>query len=60
MFGVNMNFSLCNLISYQTNPIWEKKNVQEELDGLATNYPDQFKVYFVLNQVRNVSFCIIY
>jgi hypothetical protein len=26
-------------------------HVQEELDGLATNYPDRFKIYYVLNQV---------
>lgn len=30
--------------------------MQEELDGLASNYPDRFKVYYVLNQV---SFFII-
>jgi hypothetical protein len=27
------------------------KYMQEELDGLATNYPDRFKIYYVLNQV---------
>jgi hypothetical protein len=26
--------------------------MQEELDGLTTNYPDRFKVYYVLNQVH--------
>lgn len=26
-------------------------NLQEELDSLAANYPDRFKVYYVLNQV---------
>ncbi|CAL0332801.1 unnamed protein product [Lupinus luteus] len=25
--------------------------LKEELDGLATNYPDQFKIYYVLNQM---------
>lgn len=30
--------------------------VQEELDGLATNYPDRFKIYYVLNQVSCYAF----
>lgn len=25
--------------------------LQEELDGLARNYPDRFQIYYVLNQV---------
>lgn len=25
--------------------------LQEELDGLARNYPDHFQIYYVLNQV---------
>ncbi|EXB44362.1 NADH-cytochrome b5 reductase 1 [Morus notabilis] len=32
------------------NVTYEDILLKEELDGLATNYPDQFKVYFVLNQ----------
>lgn len=28
--------------------------LKEELDGLATNYPDQFKIYYVLNQPPEV------
>ncbi|KAF5475716.1 hypothetical protein F2P56_007492 [Juglans regia] len=28
--------------------------LKEELDGLATNYPDRFKVYYVLNQPPEV------
>uniref|UniRef100_A0A2N9F139 Oxidoreductase FAD/NAD(P)-binding domain-containing protein n=1 Tax=Fagus sylvatica TaxID=28930 RepID=A0A2N9F139_FAGSY len=28
--------------------------MQEELDGLATNYPDRFKIYYVLNQPPEV------
>lgn len=31
--------------------------LQEELDGLAANYPDRFKIYYVLNQVSQPS-CI--
>ena len=30
--------------------------LQEELDGLAANYPDRFKIYYVLNQVSRISF----
>lgn len=29
--------------------------LQEELDGLAANYPDRFKIYYVLNQVSQPS-----
>jgi len=25
--------------------------IQEELDSMAKNYPDRFKIYYVLNQV---------
>jgi cytochrome-b5 reductase len=25
--------------------------MQEELDSMAKNYPDRFKIYYVLNQV---------
>ncbi|GMN39663.1 hypothetical protein TIFTF001_008890 [Ficus carica] len=36
------------------NVTYEDILLKEELDGLATNYPDQFKVYFVLNQPPEV------
>lgn len=29
--------------------------LQEELDGLTANYPDRFKIYYVLNQVSQPS-----
>lgn len=29
--------------------------LQEELDGLAANYPDRFNIYYVLNQVSQPS-----
>lgn len=29
--------------------------LQEELDGFAAKYPDQFTIYYVLNQVSCVS-----
>lgn len=36
--------------------------MQEELAGLATKYPDQFKVYYVLNEVSflimHMSYCV--
>lgn len=44
--------------------------MQEELEGLSSNYPDRFKVYYVLNQVwyllsaafllRVTDFCNLY
>lgn len=33
-----------------------KMYLQEELDGLAAQYPGRFKIYFVLNQVSCLSF----
>ncbi|CAN6717134.1 unnamed protein product [Malus baccata var. baccata] len=33
------------------NVTYEDILVKEELDGLASNYPDRFKIYYVLNQV---------
>lgn len=30
--------------------------LQEELEGLSANYPDRFKVYYVLNQVSSYNF----
>ena len=33
--------------------------LQEELDGLAANYPDRFKIYYVLNQVGLRS-CLVH
>ncbi|CAJ2671953.1 unnamed protein product [Trifolium pratense] len=32
------------------NVTYEDILLKEELDGLATNYPDRFKIYYVLNQ----------
>lgn len=29
--------------------------LQEELEGLTVNYPDRFKVYYVLNQVSSIT-----
>ncbi|KAA8516284.1 hypothetical protein F0562_016577 [Nyssa sinensis] len=36
------------------NVSFEDILLKEELDGLATNYPDRFKVYYVLNQPPEV------
>ncbi|KAF4397041.1 hypothetical protein G4B88_008887 [Cannabis sativa] len=36
------------------NVTYEDILLKEELDGLATNYPEQFKVYYVLNQPPEV------
>ncbi|XP_031379657.1 NADH--cytochrome b5 reductase 1 [Punica granatum] len=36
------------------NVTYEDILLKEELEGLATNYPDQFKVYYVLNQPPEV------
>ncbi|OIV89315.1 hypothetical protein TanjilG_23712 [Lupinus angustifolius] len=36
------------------NVTYEDILLKEELDGLATNYPDQFKIYYVLNQPPEV------
>lgn len=36
------------------NVTYEDILLKEELDGLATNYPDRFKVYYVLNQPPEV------
>jgi hypothetical protein len=30
--------------------------VQEELDSMAEEYPDRFKIYYVLNQVHPMFF----
>jgi len=30
--------------------------MQEELDSLAKEYPDRFKIYYVLNQVHTMFF----
>ncbi|PNX59101.1 NADH cytochrome b5 reductase, partial [Trifolium pratense] len=32
------------------NVTYEDILLKEELDGLASNYPDRFKIYYVLNQ----------
>ncbi|XP_019162703.1 PREDICTED: NADH--cytochrome b5 reductase 1 isoform X2 [Ipomoea nil] len=37
------------------NVTYEDILLKEELDGLSANYPDRFKVYYVLNQVNMVS-----
>ncbi|XP_062167447.1 NADH--cytochrome b5 reductase 1 [Alnus glutinosa] len=36
------------------NVTYEDILLKEELDGLATNYPDRFKIYYVLNQPPEV------
>ncbi|CAL0322848.1 unnamed protein product [Lupinus luteus] len=36
------------------NVTYEDILLKEELDGLASNYPDQFKIYYVLNQPPEV------
>lgn len=36
------------------NVTFEDILLKEELDGLATNYPDRFKIYYVLNQPPEV------
>ncbi|KAB1223140.1 NADH--cytochrome b5 reductase 1 [Morella rubra] len=36
------------------NVSYEDILLKEELDGLATNYPDRFKIYYVLNQPPEV------
>ncbi|KAE9599682.1 putative cytochrome-b5 reductase [Lupinus albus] len=36
------------------NVTYEDILLKEELDGLTTNYPDQFKIYYVLNQPPEV------
>ncbi|MED6155902.1 hypothetical protein PIB30_009677 [Stylosanthes scabra] len=33
-----------------TNVTYEDILLKDELDGLVANHPDQFKVYYVLNQ----------
>ncbi|XP_043816209.1 NADH--cytochrome b5 reductase 1 isoform X2 [Manihot esculenta] len=35
------------------NVTYEDILLKEELDGLAANYPDRFKIYYVLNQVSS-------
>lgn len=43
-------------ISFErTTPKFVFVDLQEELDGLAANYPDRFKVYYVLNQVSSIT-----
>ncbi|GMP98172.1 hypothetical protein CsSME_00046151 [Camellia sinensis var. sinensis] len=37
------------------NVTFEDILLKEELDGLASNYPDRFKIYYVLNQVSHRS-----
>lgn len=43
-----------SLLSYSTVTVFvclTSSLMQEELDGMAKNYPDRFKIYYVLNQV---------
>ncbi|XP_022868217.1 NADH--cytochrome b5 reductase 1-like [Olea europaea var. sylvestris] len=47
------------------NVTYEDILLKEDLDSLATNYPDRFKIYYVLNQVSSLcplfkSFVTIY
>jgi hypothetical protein len=47
-------FVMKSLLSYSTVTVFvclTSSLMQEELDGMAKNYPDRFKIYYVLNQV---------
>jgi hypothetical protein len=45
---------VCYLLSGQIDMSVE--SVQEELDSMAEEYPDRFKIYYVLNQVHPMFF----
>ncbi|KAF9596254.1 hypothetical protein IFM89_008417 [Coptis chinensis] len=40
------------------NVTYEDILLKEELDSLASNYPDRFKVYYVLNQITAIYNCV--